>query len=141
MLKLLNNFTRNGNQHCQCLLFILHYDFWLIAILQFNSSLHLNIQSKWNFTSIESMLKQYLFTLSFSLSLSARISSLTPRRKPVCFYIESHWIWFAIHLNGFHHVSSPLGIGKSTGMTAAQRTERTNEPKCNANMRDIALTS
>lgn len=32
----------------------------------------------------------------------------------VCFYNESHWIWFAIHLNRFDHISSLLGIVKST---------------------------
>lgn len=36
------------------------------------------------------------------------------RRKLICFHLKSHWIWFAMHLNRFDHISSPLGITKST---------------------------
>lgn len=62
------------------------------------------------------------------------------RTKVVCFHFENHCIWFAIHLNGFDHISSPLGgIAKSTRLRQALRSStmrnKMDEWKCYANKR------
>lgn len=111
--------------------FHFHCDFWLIAILQFNGSFVriLNrfktvILRKCTWIENAFAISIHYHSVSLSLCLSCSIKRL------VCFNIENYWIWFANHLNRFRHISSPLGIGKSTfwcWLSKERTSERMNE--------------